>query len=314
MTTNQGTAASLPEEPVSALTPVDPVDGQEISVLGAKAMCYRGGHGPALPLVLLHGGGFDSARTTWAPIWNELQGSGPILAPDLPGFGATPLAMQDPSIQKYSDWVLALLDQAGVQQCVLAGLSLGGAIALQVSLRSPDRVLALGLLAPYGISPRNLGGRAGWVLVHSPGVGVISHLILRHSRAAVARSLATLLHRPGTLTDALIDDVSAVVGEPQAGRAWQLIQRDEVRWTGPATDLRPSLKRLTCPVVFLSSEHDLVPPSDVLTAAEAVPNGRFRLIDGAGHWLTRDAPAEVAAELIKLRVQAAQRDGAGPQR
>jgi pimeloyl-ACP methyl ester carboxylesterase len=310
--TDDRRSGSLPDEHLSTSTPGDWVDGQEIAVLGAKAMVYRAGEGPAAPLVLLHGGGLDSARTTWGPIWNELRGSGPILAPDLPGFGATPL-MNAPSIQKYSDWVLALLDQVGVQRCVLAGLSLGGAIAMQLALKEPDRVLGLGLLAPYGVSARTPGGHAGWMLVHSPGVDAATNLVLRHSRAALSRSLATLLHRAGTLTDALIDEVSALLSAPHAGRAWHLIQRHEVRWSGPATDLRASLQYLACPVVFLSGEHDLVPPDDVRTAAEAVPNGRLRLIHGAGHWLTRDAPVEVTAELIQLRDQAAQRDPAGPQ-
>lgn len=280
-------------------------DGEEIPVLGATARCYRAGGGEAVPLVLLHGGGLDSAWTTWGPIWHALRGSGPIIAPDLPGFGSTPLAMSAPSIQEYADWVLALLDQTGVRQCVLAGLSLGGAIAIQVALTAPDRVLGLGLLAPYGISARTPGGRAGWILVHLPGVNAAANLVLRHSRAAVRRSLATLLHRPGTLTETLIDEVSALLSPPQAGRAWQLIQQSEVRWSGPATDLRASLTSVTCPVVLLAGEHDLVPPEDVRAAVTAVPDGRFLLVDGAGHWLTRDAPAEVTAELIKLRDQAA---------
>ena len=282
----------------------------EIPVLGIKAQCYRAGEGSAPPLVLLHGGGLDSAWTTWGPIWDQLSAGGPVIAPDLPGFGSTPFPMTAPSIRAYADWVLALLDEAGVRQCVLAGLSLGGAVAIQVALTAPDRVVGLGLLAPYGVSARTPGGRAGWMLVHLPGVNAATNLVLRHSRAAVRSSLATLLRRPGSLTKALVDEVCDLLSDPQAGRAWQRFQRDEVRWSGPATDFRASLASLTCPAVLLAGEHDLVPPEDVRAAAAAMPNARFLLVAGAGHWLTRDAPVEVTAELIKLRGQATRLDGA----
>ena len=311
--TDQRNSEPSPAEPAPNSLSANRRNSQEISVLGVNATYYRAGEGAATPLVLLHGGGLDSAWTTWGPTLDELGDAGPVIAPDLPGFGSTPLAMTAPSIREYSKWVLALLDQMGVQRCVLVGLSLGGAIAIQVALASPDRVLGLGLLAPYGISARTPGGRAGWVVVHSPGVNAATNLVLRHSRTAVRRSLATLLHRPGTLTEALVDEVSALLSAPQAGRAWQRVQQDEVRWSGPATDLRTSIRSLTCPVVFLVGEHDLVPPEDVQAAAAAVPNARFLLVEGAGHWLTRDAPAEVTAELTKLRDEAARLDGAGPQ-
>jgi pimeloyl-ACP methyl ester carboxylesterase len=279
-----------------------------VPVRGANVACFRAGSGRVPPLVLLHGGGLDSARTTWAPLWHDLVVGGPVLAPDLPGFGATTLGDTSPTIAGYRDWLLALLDALAVDRCVLAGLSLGGAVALKVALAAPHRIVGLGLLAPYGLSPRTPGGRLGWVSVHLPGVTTASYAVLRRSRSALRRRLAMLLRRPGALTDMLIDEVTALLHVPDAGRAWWQLQRDEARWSGPATDLRTALGSVTCPAVLVSAEHDIVPPRDIRSAAKAMRCARFVLISGAGHWLPRDAPTEIAAELINLRHRATSAD------
>lgn len=255
------------------------------------------------PLVLLHGGGLDSARTTWGPVWADLVAGGPVLAPDLPGFGTTALGDTSPSVAGYRAWLLALLDALEVDRCVLVGLSLGGAVALETTITAPDRVAALGLLAPYGISPQTPGGRAGWAAVHLPGAARATYALLRRSPRALHRSLGVLLRRPGSLDDALVAEVRALLDVPQAGHAWQQLQRGEVGWSGPATDLRPRLASVACPAVLISGEHDLVDPEDVRAAAEVMQDARFVLIPGAGHWLPRDAPAEIAAEIDRLRAR-----------
>ena len=100
-------------------------------------------------------------------------------------------------------------------------------------------------------------------------------------------SLAMLLRRPGALTDPVIDEVTALLHLPDAGRAWRQLQRKEARWSGPATDLRTALGSVTCPAVLVSPEHDLVPPGDIRSAAKAMPRARFVTRSGAGHWLPR---------------------------
>ena len=123
-----------------------------VPVRGTNVACFRAGSGPVPPLVLLHGGGLDSARTTWAPLWHDLVVGGPVLAPIYLA-SVPPPWETSPTIAGYRDWLLALLDALAVDRCVLAGLSLGGAVALKVALAAPHRIAGLGLLAPYGLSP-----------------------------------------------------------------------------------------------------------------------------------------------------------------
>src|SRR5262245_41002225 len=157
-----------PKKPVAsreacmATTPAGPMrhDEAAVTVAGAPVRAYRAGSGPTL--VLLHGGGLDDAQLSWAPIWPALTAHTQLVAPDLPGYGASPLGQTEPTLAGYRTWLLAFMDTLGIQRAILVGLSLGGGIALRTALDAPTRVAGLVLLAPYGVSPRLPGGKIGY--------------------------------------------------------------------------------------------------------------------------------------------------------
>jgi pimeloyl-ACP methyl ester carboxylesterase len=254
-------------------TPADPMRHDEtvLTVAGSPVRAYRAGAGPAL--VLLHGDGLDDAQLSWAPLWPALAGHARLLAPDLPGYGASALGDTAPTLEGYRAWLLAFLDAAGLQTAVLAGLSLGGGIALRTALDAPARVAGLVLLAPYGISPRLPGGTIGYL----------------------AGQIRALLTRPG------------------AGAAWQAFRHHEARWAGPRKHLTGELGAIGCPVLLLSGDHDrLVLPADVRAAATRIPHARFTPVAGAGHRLPRDAPGQVAGQLIAFLATAPAAPAARP--
>jgi pimeloyl-ACP methyl ester carboxylesterase len=254
------------------------------------------GAGPAV--VLLHGGGLDDARLSWGPLTARVAERAMVVAPDLPGFGGSPLGTTRPSVVGYASWLAAFLDAIGVRRCLLGGLSLGGAVAIRTALDAPGRVTSLLGCAPYGLDPRLPGGRLGWLAVHTPGVGALAEWLLRHSRRAVAASLRGVMRSP--VEGELLEEVWSLLQRPGAGAAWREFQHDEVRWSGPRTLFGPELATLSCPVTLLAGEHDLVDPEAVRAAAATIPNGAFGLVPGAGHWLPRDAPDVVANHLLEL--------------
>ena len=286
---------------MTATTPVGPMRHDETMITAARSpvRAYRAGAGPTL--VLLHGGGLDDAQLSWAPVWPALTGHAQLLAPDLPGYGGSPLGQTAPTLEGYRAWLLAFLDAAGIQTAVLAGLSLGGGIALRTALDAPARVAGLVLLAPYGISPRLPGGTMGYLAAHAPHAAATTQAALRHNDRLLRASLRALLHHPGAVSDDLVAQVRALLARPRAGTAWSAFQRHEARWTRPRTYLAGQLGAISCPVLLLSGEYDrLVPPGDVRTAATRIPHARFTLVAGAGHWLPRDAPGQVASQLISF--------------
>jgi pimeloyl-ACP methyl ester carboxylesterase len=273
-----------------------------VTVAGSAVRAFRTPDLPDGPaIVLLHGGSFDSARLSWEPMWSRLAPTAQLVAPDLPGYGASVLGATRPTLTGYRDWLLTFLDACELHTVVIVGLSMGGGIALQTALDAPDRISALVLCAPYGVSERTPGGRAGAVAVHAPGLTPLTNTILRRSPWLLRRAIGTLLRRPDAVTDELVSQVAAELTQPHSGAAWSSFRRHEVRWSGPRTRFGDELARLGQPAVFLSGERDhLVPAADVRAAAARVPRGRFVTVPGAGHWLPRDAPDLLAAEIAAI--------------
>ena len=95
-------------------------------------------------VVLLHGALHDHSSWTLAARWFAHHGHA-VLAPDLPGHGRSvgaPLA----SVEALAEWLLALLDAAGVAAASLVGHSMGSLIALEAAARAPERARHLVLV------------------------------------------------------------------------------------------------------------------------------------------------------------------------
>jgi pimeloyl-ACP methyl ester carboxylesterase len=98
--------------------------------------------GPGEPVVLLHAFPLDSAL--WAAQRRPLAQAGfRVITPDLPGFGGSPLSPDEPSLDVVADAVAATLDQFGIEQAVVGGLSMGGYVTMAMLRRHPERLRAL---------------------------------------------------------------------------------------------------------------------------------------------------------------------------
>jgi pimeloyl-ACP methyl ester carboxylesterase len=119
----------------------------KLQVQGREAYAYTGGKpfDPALPcVVFIHGAMNDHGNFMLLARWFAHHGWS-VLAPDLPGHmrSAGPALA---SVEAMAEWLLALLDAAGVKQAALAGHSLGSLIALEAAARAPERATRLVML------------------------------------------------------------------------------------------------------------------------------------------------------------------------
>ncbi len=119
----------------------------KLQVNGREAYAYTGGKpfDPTLPcIVFIHGAVNDHTVWTLLARWFAHHGHG-VLAVDLPGH----MRSEGPAltnVEAMADWILALLDAAGVQRAALAGHSLGSLVALEAASRAPGRVVQLAML------------------------------------------------------------------------------------------------------------------------------------------------------------------------
>lgn len=120
----------------------------KLELRGHCAFAYTGGKdfNATLPcIVFIHGALHDHSVWTLLARWFAHHGHA-VLAPDLPGHGHSagrPLS----SVEDHADWLLALLDAAGVRRAALVGHSMGSLIALAAAAQAPGRTTGLGLLA-----------------------------------------------------------------------------------------------------------------------------------------------------------------------
>jgi pimeloyl-ACP methyl ester carboxylesterase len=118
-----------------------------LNVQGNAAYCYTGGKtfDPVLPtIVFIHGAQNDHSVWALQTRYFAHHGFG-VLALDLPGHGRS-LGPALESVEAMADWLLALLDTAGVRQAILTGHSMGSLIALETCGKAPERVKKLALL------------------------------------------------------------------------------------------------------------------------------------------------------------------------
>lgn len=129
----------------------------KLLVQGREAYAYTGGKpfDPALPcVVLVHGALNDHSVWTLLARWLAHHGYA-VLAPDLPGHRRS----EGPAlaaVPEMADWLLALLDAAGVARAALGGHSMGSLVALEAAARAPERatrLLMYGTAYPMKVGP-----------------------------------------------------------------------------------------------------------------------------------------------------------------
>jgi len=98
--------------------------------------------GSPVPLVLLH------AFPLHAAMWDDLLDSlaGPVLVVDLPGLGNSPVPDGEPDLAVSADAVVAAMDGEGIGRAVIAGVSMGGYVAMAIARRHPARLAGIGLI------------------------------------------------------------------------------------------------------------------------------------------------------------------------
>ncbi|GAB5536586.1 MAG: 2-succinyl-6-hydroxy-2,4-cyclohexadiene-1-carboxylate synthase [Rubricoccaceae bacterium] len=97
-----------------------------------------------LPVLALHG--FLGSGADWQPVEKHLASS--VLAPDLPGHGASVgLADAAYTMDAAADAQVADLDARHLDRVLVAGYSMGGRLALHLTLRHPERVAGLALIS-----------------------------------------------------------------------------------------------------------------------------------------------------------------------
>ncbi|HEV2757703.1 MAG TPA: alpha/beta fold hydrolase [Actinomycetota bacterium] len=235
------------------------------------------------PVVLLHGLGATNA--SMLPTLWDLAADHRVIAPDLPGFGDSVKPVRSYDAGFYGRWLVALLDELGVERAHLVGNSLGGRVAIEAALQAPERVDRLALLTP---SPAFIKRRefVRFVKVLRPELGLVP-LPMSHRR--VVASIKALFSRPHRLPDqwyaAAADEFLRVFSSPR-GRVAFFSAARQIYLEEPygETGFWDRLRELSRPALFVWGDRDrLVPAGFARHVERAVPDARSLLLADCGH-------------------------------
>jgi pimeloyl-ACP methyl ester carboxylesterase len=274
------------------------------TVNNAHTYCYTGGKpfdATKPTVVMVHGVLND--HSVWILQSRYLAHHGwNVLAVDLPGHcrsGGTPAR----SVEEAADWVLALLDAAGVSQAALIGHSLGSLIALEAAARAPTRIRQLVLVGtafPMRVAPALLETSMNAPMQALKMVNVFSRSTLAPPPSALG---------PGTW----IFGASTALGK-------------RVLASNPAVNLfhtgfvacdsyrngEAAMAQVTCPTLFVLGEVDqMTPPKAAQGLIAKTRHGKVVLLPGGHHQMTetpepmRQALADFLdpARMVELPIQ-----------
>jgi 3-oxoadipate enol-lactonase len=235
-----------------------------------------------VPLLLVHGHPFD--RSMWEPQLRHFGADRRVIVPDLRGYGASGGAV--PEWSAFADDLAALLDGLRVPRAVVAGLSMGGQIALEFWARHPGRVAGL-LIADTTAAGETTVSRAARIAQ--------AQRLLREGMDPYAVEMLYLMVAPDA-PPAVAQHVLAMMRstDPAGAAAAQRARADR-------PDRRAGLVRVTVPtVVVVGSEDTFTPVEDAQVIADGVPGAELVVVDGAAHMPNLERPDVFNAALQRL--------------
>ena len=261
----------------------------DIDVQGQRTYCYTGGKAfdAAQPTaIFIHGALND--HSVWILQTRYLAHHGwNVLAVDLPGHcrsAGTPPA----SVEAAADFILALMDAAGLASAALIGHSFGSLIALEAAARAPARVshlVLVGTAFPMKVSAALLESS-----LKTPHKAI--DMVNVFSRSTLAPPPSTL--GPGTW---VFGGSRALMRRVLAGNSAVNLFHAGFKACDDYRGAEAAMPQVTCPTLFvLGSADQMTPPKAAQALVDRAQGARVAMLD-VGHHQMQEAPDATLAAL-----------------
>jgi pimeloyl-ACP methyl ester carboxylesterase len=259
----------------------DLLPGSQIEVEGLR-IAYRWS-GEGLPLLLLHGFVGDSRE--WRRQIEDLSNEFTVVAWDAPGSGGSSDPPEAFRLADYADCLAEFIDTLGLGRPHVAGISFGGALALELYRRHPAQPLSLVLASAY----------AGWT--GSLPAEIVEQRLQQTLQAAhlppdqFVRSMIPTMFSDSPPPEPL-EEFRQIMLEMHPG-GFRTMARSLAE-----ADLRDVLAHITVPTLLLYGDKDVRAPmtvaQDLLTR---IPTSRLTVLPGIGHMSSVEAADDFNAEV-----------------
>jgi 3-oxoadipate enol-lactonase len=237
------------------------------------------GKGPAV--LLIHA--FPLNRTMWEPQFADLIPHFRVIAPDIRGFGES----QPPSpwtMEEIAGDLHDLLNRLGIESCAVAGVSMGGYIALPFWSKYPQRVRQL-VLANTRARADNDTEKAARnemiAAIQQSGTAILPDRMLpRLLKPNSPQAVVTVVRK-------MIEEVN-----PPAAIHAVTAMRDRV-------DFSSAVHRINCPTLVITGEADaIIRSEDSRELANSIPGSQFAQIPQSGHLSNLENPSQFNRALL----------------
>jgi 2-hydroxy-6-oxonona-2,4-dienedioate hydrolase len=219
------------------------------------------------------------------------------VAIDLIGHGWTDKPDSGYEIADYGAHVLAVLDALGRNEARISGESLGGWVAAWIALHHPEKVGRLVL---------NTAG--GWT-AHPEVMARIKRLSMEAthdpSPERIRSRLEFLMHDTSKVNDDLVETRRAIYAQPGFSYVMEKIlclQEMEIRRRNMFSD--EDTRRIAAPTLVLWTSHDpTASPEEGKRIADLIPNARYEVMNGCGHWPQFEDPEKFNAIHLSFLLQ-----------
>jgi pimeloyl-ACP methyl ester carboxylesterase len=272
---------------------------KQIRAGNTRVTCHCAGLGKnAETIVLLHGAGVDSAMLSWEGVIPLLAERSNVVAPDLPGYGESERIDGEYSLSFYTGVVKDIIEAIGNKPVVLAGLSLGGGIALNIALKYPRLIKALVPVDAWGLFAKLAHHRLTCCFIRSK-LNEKTYAWTAKFPALIRLSLKqNLFGDASKVSDELLTQILNAMKKPDADRPFISFQRSEITPTGFTTDLFGRLEEIVAPTLIVHGSLDkAVPLKGAIIASQRIPDCEMHIMNGCKHWPQKERPEEFAEAL-----------------
>ncbi|MDP8244567.1 MAG: alpha/beta hydrolase [Candidatus Hinthialibacter antarcticus] len=232
------------------------------------------------PVILLHA--FPLNHQMWRHQLEGLSESAYVLAPDLPGFGESPLSETPGSMSDYVKQIITFMGEQKIEQAVLGGCSMGGYILFEFWRTMPRRILGLILYdtRAEADSGEQINNRLKMAeTVRNEGVGML------------VKDMPEKLLGKTTQTNnkEMVREIeNTIKTTPPEG----VVQAQVAMASRPGSLV--TLESIIAPTLIIVGEEDiLTPPSAAETMHQKIPTSELVLIKKAGHLSPLEQPGPV---------------------
>ena len=265
------------------------VEGREVNVVDTGAATQpasSAGTGDRPVIVFVHG--LSGTWQNWLLNIPAFMGSHRVIAPDLPGFGESPMPRDKVSIKGYARMLDELLGTLGVDSAVLVGNSMGGFVAAELAISFSTRVERLVLVSAAGLSieeyrrapllvgARIWAGTATWI-------GARGDSVVTRPRAR-RLGLQLIVRYPEKLSPELTYELTRGAGTPGFVPAMEALV---------SYGFRDQLSRIEVPTLVVWGRNDmLVPRGDAREYVRLIgDNARREMFEDTGHLSMVERPS-----------------------